>query len=113
MSKNAAAGKKLIKHAFDYGGIKQGVIYDGVTYEFRTPKIYPCIIVVQKDEDDERVIHYIRKLEWAKKCCQRNHCYFVSFWLPCTPAPYREITAADLLSISGGDAAFRPPKRGK
>lgn len=105
MSKSATAGKKLIKHALDYGGIKQGVVYDGITYEFRTPKIYPFIIVVQKDEADERCIHYIKKLEWAKKCCHRRHGYFVAFWLPCTPAPYREITATDLLSISEGDAA--------
>src|SRR5664280_1643590 len=98
MSKNAA-GKTLIKHGLDYGGIKQGVVYDDITYEFRTPKIYPFIIVVQKDETDERCIHYIRKLEWAKKCCQRRRDYFVAFWLPASPAPYREITAADLLSI--------------
>jgi len=40
MSKNAT-GKKLIKHGFDYGGIKQGVIFEGVTYQFRTPSFGP------------------------------------------------------------------------
>jgi hypothetical protein len=104
MSKNAT-GKKLIKHGFDYGGIKQGVIFEGVTYQFRTPKLWPCIIVVQRYETDELSIHYTGSIEGAKELCQRNHDCFVSFWLPCTPEPYRKITAADLLSMSGGDAA--------
>lgn len=88
---SATAGKKLIR---------QGVIFSGETYEFGAFRQYPYIVVSQKDDAAKQFIFYKRDMESVRESIRfySAHDYLIAFWLPVTPAPYRTITAADLLA---------------